>query len=213
MTIEVFLFDMDGTLIDSEKIYVVAIRLALADRNCQVTHPESEALVYGKGWKDVYIEANERFPGVYSTSEEMEGVVHDHFVEQRGQRDIRIPGSIELLNRLSANYPVAIVSGSPRKDVEAGIQLMGVDSRLAFYLGAEDYGPGKPDPTCYRLAAERMKRLPANCLVFEDSTAGVTAAKEAGMGCIGLRRKGAPFQDLSAADAVLGDLADFNPQE
>jgi len=124
--------------------------------------------------------------------------------------DVRIKSSIELLKKLSRDYSVCIVSGSARKDVEDGIALMGIDSHLQFYLTNEDYSVGKPDPACYLLAADKLQLSPEHCLVFEDSAAGIAAAKDAGMYCIALQRKGAPQQDTSGADEVLDNLADFN---
>ena len=115
-----------------------------------------------------------------------------------------------MLKKLAESYPVAIVSGSPRRDIEEGIQSMEIEPYIEFYLGSEDYYPGKPDPACYLTAAARFSLPPQKCLVFEDSYAGVRAAKSAGMYCIGLRRPGAPYQDLRSADRILQDLSEFD---
>jgi len=105
---------------------------------------------------------------------------------------------------------VAIVSGSTRRQVAAAIELMAIEDHLQFYLGSEDYPYGKPDPSCFLLAARRLGVAPDRCLVFEDSTAGVRAAKAAGMRCIALYRPGHHAQNLTGADEVLTDLADFD---
>jgi beta-phosphoglucomutase-like phosphatase (HAD superfamily) len=106
---------------------------------------------------------------------------------------------------------VAIVSGSPRVDVQDGVELLGIAPLLRFFLGSEDYPRGKPDPAGFLLAAQRLGAAPADCLVFEDSAAGVRAARAAGMRCVALARPGAPAQDLSDADLVLNDLGGFSP--
>jgi beta-phosphoglucomutase-like phosphatase (HAD superfamily) len=93
--------------------------------------------------------------------------------------------------------------------VEEAASLMKVKDLLAFCLGADDYPKGKPDPGCFLKAAEIFGVPPRECLVFEDSTAGVAAAKKAGMYCVGLKRPSAPDQDISAADEIYQDLADF----
>jgi beta-phosphoglucomutase-like phosphatase (HAD superfamily) len=105
---------------------------------------------------------------------------------------------------------VIIVSGSPHADVEEAVRLLDVTAHVRFVLGAEDYTPGKPSPAGFLLGASRLGVAPANCLVFEDSHAGVTAAKSAGMWCVALARNGTHAQDLSAADWVLADLAGFS---
>jgi beta-phosphoglucomutase-like phosphatase (HAD superfamily) len=143
----------------------------------------------------------------------MEVAVREVFLELQQSRDIIIKSSVELLRGLAENYPVAVVSGSPRKDVARGIESLQIGSLLQFFLGAEDYHPGKPDPICYLTAAARMGVLPETCLVFEDSAAGVTSAKVANMYCVGLQRPGRPDQDLHLADAVYGDLSEFEIRE
>ncbi len=208
--IDAFIFDLDGTLMDSEVLYVEAMRKALELRGFLINHEESVELVYGKGWSVIWSEVCERFPGAYEASGEMEEVMRSLFLELRNRRDIRIPGSVDLLKQLSMDFPVAIVSGSPRIDVEDGIHLLDIASHLKFFMGSEDYYSGKPDPSCFLVASERLRLPPSRCLVFEDSSAGVRAAKAAGMHCVALRRKNAPPQDLSGADEVLGDLADFD---
>lgn len=207
--IEAFLFDLDGTLMDSEVIYVEAVRLALADRGCHLSQAQSVELVYGKGWKDIFLEASGRFPTAYPDIESMGVVVRRHFDESKAERDIRIPGSVNLLRDLARNHPVAIVSGSLRREIAEAIEYLEIGSCLDFYLGADDYFPGKPDPACFQAAATKLELPPETCLVFEDASAGVVAAKRAGMFCVALRREGVPEQDLTAADAVYGDLSEF----
>lgn len=203
-------FDLDGTLLDSEVLYVDAVQLALARDGWWLSQPKCQELVYGRGWTDIYSEVCRLFPRAYTRIEDMEVVVRDVFLELRRSRDIIIRSSADLLRRLAERYPVAVVSGSPRTDVKRGIEELGIGSLLQFYLGAEDYHPGKPDPICYLTAAARMGVLPETCLVFEDSSAGVTAAKVASMYCVGLQRPGRPAQDLHLADAVVEDLAGFD---
>ena len=207
--IEAFLFDLDGTLMDSEVIYVEAVRFSLADQGCHLNQDQSVALVYGKGWKDIFLEASDRFPNAYANIESMGVVVRRHFDELKAERDIRIPGSVNLLRELARNHPVAIVSGSLRREIAEAVEYLEISSYLDFYLGADDYFPGKPDPACFLAAATKLEISPEKCLVFEDSSAGVLAAKRAGMFCVALRREGVPEQDLTAADAIYGDLSEF----
>lgn len=116
-----------------------------------------------------------------------------------------------LLIQLAQRLPVAIVSGSSRQMVGEWIEELQIGAQVDFFLGCEDYPAGKPDPSCYRIAAKRLGIPPRDCLVFEDSSAGVKAAKAAGMHCVALRRQAARQQDLSAADRIVTDLAELNP--
>lgn len=209
--IKAFLFDLDGTLQDTEVIYVEAWQRAYQEKDRAVSRDEAVAIVYGRAKEEVYASFRARFPEAYPTLESVEGPLARHFETLCSTRDIRIPGSIELLDHLAEHYPVAIVSGNSRRDVAEAVGALGIGSKLTFFLGCEDYAPGKPDPACFLLAARRLQLSPQECLVFEDSEAGVQAAKDAGMTCIALQRPGAPQQDFSSADHVLADLADYNP--
>jgi len=140
----------------------------------------------------------------------MEESLRVYMLNLREGRNVIIEGSVSLLKRLARDMPVCIVSGSPRADIEAAIDLMGIRGELEFAIAAEDYGPGKPDPTCFKMAAEQLDVEPEGCIVFEDSAAGILAAKAAGMTCVALARPGLPEQDVAAADSVVESLAACN---
>lgn len=209
--IQAYCFDLDGTLIDSEVLWVEAIRTYLSEQGVAITAHAAEALVYGRSWRDIHAVITREHPHLAMPIAAMEAAIAPYYARLAAVRDIRIPSSIALLEQLARAFPVCIVSGSSRKTVGEAIAMMGIGASLRFYLGADDYAPGKPDPACYRLAAQRLGVDPAACLVFEDSHAGVTAAKAAGMRCVVLARADHPSQDFSAADLVLRDLADYQP--
>lgn len=209
--VKAFLFDLDGTLLDSEILWVEALEMYMHQNGSPITHEEALDIVYGVSWEDIFLEVARRYPGIAAHLDDMYSGLQRCFIQLRDSRDVRIPGSIECLKRLSAEYPVAIVSGSFVQDIAHGVEIMGIASHIQFYLGGEHYSPGKPDPACYLLAAEKLGLSPSECLAFEDSTMGIQAAKDAGMHCVALARKGRPAQEVSRADLVLEDLALFSP--
>ncbi len=210
MTIQAFFFDLDGTLVDTEILWIRAIREYLQRHGIPCTQEEAVALVYGRSWNDVYTEMSRRFPhAVAAGIERVAAELRSSHRRLRAETDVRIVGSIELLVRLAADYPVAIVSGSPRQDIADNVAILGAAPFIRFFLGAEDYQPGKPDPACFRLAAQRLQVDPSTCVVFEDSAAGVRAAKAAGMTCVALARRDAPRQNIAPADLVLDNLEKF----
>lgn len=209
MTIKAFIFDLDGTLVDSELLWCKSLYHLISNRGLAVTEDYSCELVYGRAWRDVLSRLRKDYPAIHD---------NDHALEQESQYyynalhttvDIRIHGSISLLKRLSKHYPVAIVSGSTRRQIADAVSLMDINTHIRFYLGNEDYPYGKPDPSGFLLAARHFQVEPEQCLVFEDSTVGVRAAKAANMRCVALSRKGCPPQDVNEADEILSDLADF----
>jgi len=211
--VQAYIFDLDGTLVDSEVIWTDAIADYLRGREIDFSQKEAAQLVYGRSWRDIHADIIRMYPELHMPIEEMEAAVYTYYEAIARQRDILISTSVDLLKRLSSSFPVCIVSGSSRKTIGDAVDLMGINEHLRFFLGAEDYTPGKPDPTCYRLASEKLGLDAENCLVFEDSEAGLNAAKAAGMTCVVLTRSGRPAQDFSLADLVLDDLADFKEED
>ena len=207
-----FIFDLDGTLIDSELLWAEAMCAYLDSRRCRCPKEDVLDIVFGCSWSDIYRSFTARFPVLAGTPEPlMASQLREVYVRLREQSDnIIIHSSADLLKRLSADYPVIIVSGSPRADVEEAVRLLDAERHVRFVLGAEDYSPGKPSPAGFLLGAQRLGVTPEACVVFEDSRAGVEAAKAAGMACVALNRPNAYPQDISPADWILPDLADFS---
>lgn len=214
MTLNAFIFDLDGTLVDTELVWADATRAYLADRQCLLPKAELLDIVFGRSWTDIYRMVTERFPALAGTSvQDMAAQLRAYYLRLRDQSEnIVIPASARLLKRLAADYPVIIVSGSPRADIKEAVQLLEAEDHVRFILGAEDYAPGKPSPAGFLMGAERLGVPPQECLVFEDSQAGVEAAKAAGMWCVALNRQDAHPQDVSRADWILTDLDAFTPE-
>lgn len=210
--IRAFIFDLDGTLLDSEVLWVEATHELLRELGHELTRDDAVEMVYGKSWHDVYAAIRGRFAGLTMPREAMERDLSQRMHPLRRTRKLSIDGSVSLLKRLARSHPVCIVSGSPRGDLVEALDILGIAGDIAFFLSSGDYAPGKPSPAGFLSAARRLGVLPAECVVFEDSAAGVAAAKAAGMRCVALVRPGAPVQDVSAADLRLADLGGFSPR-
>lgn len=206
-----YFFDLDGTLVDTEILWVEAMELLARDRGYDLSRELALHMVYGISWPGVYARFREHFPELDWTLDEMGAIIAPYFYQLRDSRDVRIQGSVDLLRRLAKTHLVAVVSGSYRADVEKGLAIAGVGPLVQFSLSHEDYDPGKPHPACYIAAAHKAGVPPGQCVVFEDSNAGVCAAKDAGAYAVALARPGRPEQDYSRADLVLEDLSLFEP--
>ncbi len=207
--IKAFIFDLDGTLMDSEIIWVYAVHEYLLDKGLTVSYDYAVELVYGNSWEYIFEELEKNFPILKDDIPNFIERVYPYFDKYAEKMPLAIPSSVQLLKDLSKNYICAIVSGSYRRDVIEGIKRLGIEENVSLYLGKEDYYPGKPHPAGYLKASELLKISPKQCVVFEDSTVGVTSAKSAGMYCVALARPDRPKQDTSLADLVLPDLSLF----
>lgn len=208
---EAFLFDLDGTLIDSEMLWSRAIVDWMAAYGVKAEVNATAALVFGHSWFDIHTALLERYPALpQRTAQEnaLELRVHYNRVATNLQ-DIIIPAAVAVYRRAAEIAPCAIVSGSPHNDVAAAARLCGIDGQTAFVLGMEDYIHGKPAPDGYLLAAQRLNVDPARCIVFEDSTAGVQSGLAAGMKVIGIDRNSVVRQDFTGCHLTVHDLSEL----
>ena len=208
-----FLFDLDGTLIDSEMLWARAIVGWLADYGEAATLDDIATLVFGHSWFDIHAALLERFPSLPQRSparNALELRVHYDRIST-DPHDIIIRSAVAFYKEAAKLAPCAIVSGSPHDDVAAAARLCGIADVTTFVLGAEDYANGKPAPDGYLLAAKQLDVAPANCLVIEDSTAGVQAGLAAGMKVIGINRNHAISQDFTGCLLTVTDLSELHP--
>ena len=209
--ISAYLFDLDGTLIETESLWTTAVHQWIREQGKEIDYATVNAWVLGRSWPSICETIFDRWPDLTTDPRDLAIITRRLYFKVRASADIRIPSSIALLRTLSATTPCAIVSGSTRDDIAEAIDIMEVADCLRFYLGCEDYPRGKPDPAGFLMAAQRLRVPPEQCVVFEDSAPGILAARRARMKVVALARPGAVPQDTSHADLVLPDLAPFTP--
>ena len=205
------LFDMDGVLVDTEPIWAEAIHFALAQRGVVLPLSEVSQLEKGRAWPEIFQDIARKWPDAYPTRLDMESVTVPFYRRTVASRDVSIPGSVQLLRRLAKDgHPIAIVSGSARQRILEVMDMLDIGSLVKVVVSHEDCPHGKPAPDSYLLAAEKLHCPPRQCVVFEDSTAGVQSAKAANMTCVALCRPQSLPQDLSQADLIVESLAAVN---
>jgi beta-phosphoglucomutase family hydrolase len=117
-----------------------------------------------------------------------------------------IPGAVGLLRRLQQRgMKSAIVSSTTRENVRVVLSSLGLEGVFEAVVAEEDAPKGKPDPQGFLVAAERLGVAVGECVVIEDASGGVEAAKRAGMRCIGVTTS-RPREGLAAADLVVDSL-------
>lgn len=180
-TFGAYLFDCDGTIVDSMPLHYVAWKTSLAEYNCVY----EEKLFYAWGGRPIreIIQLLNDMQGlnmpVDEVAEKKEALYHKLLPELKG-----IPEVIEHIDAQHGRIPFAVVSGSRRSSVIGSLSALGLLDKFDTLVCAEDYKRGKPAPDGFLLAAERLGVAPAECLVFEDTDLGIEAATAAGMASV-----------------------------
>jgi HAD superfamily hydrolase (TIGR01509 family) len=201
------LWDMDGTLIDSEEFHWISWREAMAHQGFAITR---EQFLSSFGQRNDAIIP--QWLGAASTPELMERIAIDK--EELYRQLIRengisaLPGVAGWVRRLhEQGWLQAIASATPRANIEVVLEALVAAQRFQAIVSAEDVRNGKPDPEVYLTAALRLGVSADRCVVVEDAAAGVEGARSAGMRSIGVGRTG----KFLAADIVVQSLDLLEP--
>lgn len=173
------LWDMDGTLIDSEEIAIEAFRRAMVEAGLPVV-ADLHRLASGRAADDLYGWLVTDYGLTVPRPEWELRKLHHHFGAIEGIRTF--PSAIAAFTALdSARLPQAIVSNSDRMIMDTQLRLADLARPGRITVSRNDLRRGKPDPEGYLRAAWLLEADPAECLVVEDSLSGAAAGLAAGM--------------------------------
>jgi len=173
-----YLFDCDGTIVDSMPLHYIAWQSVLAEWNCTF----DERLFYSWGGTpiaEIVSLLNEKH-GLNMPVEAVCSRKQQLYFELLPQLKA-IPEVVEHIDAQHGRIPLAVVSGGTREAVKASLTTLNLLDRFDTLVCAEDYKNGKPHPEAFLLAASRLGIAPSACLVFEDTDLGIQAATAAGM--------------------------------
>jgi len=201
------LWDMDGTLIDSEELHWIAWQETMASVGHTITH---EQFLSSFGQRNDSI-----ISGWLGPTATPERVAKIGDAKEKRYRDLvrrngisPLPGVADWIRRLhGGEWLQAIASSAPRLNVEVILQALTVADCFQAIVSAEDVSKGKPDPEVYLTAASKVVAPPARCVVVEDAPAGIEGARKAGMRSIGVNHGGKNLD----ADVVVASLDLLQP--
>lgn len=198
--INTIIFDMDGVIIDTQKLYdIYEFKLFKEITNNQWTL-QDQLFIPGRSYNEIYNIIRSKYKTkttkkeYFKKYEKVHGIIY-------GKKCKLISGVINLLDAIySKKYKLALASSTSHKYINKVLDKFNLRKYFKEIVsGDETNGKSKPEPDIFILTAKKLKVSPKNCIVIEDSNNGVTAAKRASMYCIQynkLIKKDHPFPDL-----------------
>ena len=180
--IHALLFDMDGVVIDTHAS-VEYFWNQLADKyNVTLTDIDYERFIHGT---QAHTTLDRYFPML--TSHDKNIIAKEIVIYEDELTYTLMSGVLDLLSSLKVHgIPTALVTSGSQRKVDAVFSQVPLSDKFDALITAESVQRGKPDPACYRLAAQNLSIDPQHCIVFEDSMSGTQAALGAGATVIGV---------------------------
>ncbi|MGK5695685.1 HAD family hydrolase [Streptomyces sp. URMC 128] len=180
------IFDLDGTLVDSEPNYYEAGRQTLAEHGVTDFDWTDHERYVGISTQETVADWVERY-NLRASAEELFTAKNRRYLELARRSTRAYPEMRTFVELLAAEgVPMAVASGSSPEAIKAVLAGTGLDAHLRTVVSADEVAHGKPAPDVFLEAARRLGADPAACVVLEDAAPGVAAAHTAGMRCIAL---------------------------
>jgi HAD superfamily hydrolase (TIGR01509 family) len=178
---DAYLFDCDGTIVDSMPLHYVAWKRALGEWNCEF----AEELFYAWGGRptDEIIATLNAEQGLRMPVENVARRKEEFYFAMLPELKA-VPEVLEHIEAQHGRIPFAVVSGSARDSVTASLEMVKLMDRFETLVCAGEYTKSKPDPEAFLMAAARLGVEAGKCLVFEDTAMGIQAATAAGMASV-----------------------------
>lgn len=209
--IKTVIFDMDGVIVDTEPVHRYAYFQQFDELNISVSE-ELYTSFTGNSTRNIFQKLKEQF--------HLDQDVEDLILRKRAifndafdnKKDLELLEGVEkLIKDLHQNgMQLVLASSAAKVTIERVFNRFGLHQYFSHKVSGEDFPKSKPDPAIFEYAASLSIASKENCIVIEDSTNGVKAAKAAGIFCVGYNSEHSKLQDLSMADVVINHFDELN---
>jgi len=206
-----FLFDLDGTLVDSERETGEAMARAFQRGQGIALDQSDRDYIIGRSWVAIYDRLRAKYPHMTWNREETvarTAMLRDEVFEEIGVTVL--PGARDVLGWTSA-HPRGLVTGSSRVEALQVLPLIGADVSFPIIVASEDAPRSKPHPDGYQLAMQALGLAPHECLVIEDSVNGIAAGRAAGCLVVAVRAGNFGGWDQTGAHHIIDTLEALTP--
>jgi len=205
------IFDMDGVICHTNPYHSLAFQSFFGKRGLNPTNEEFSQHMFGKS--NSYI--LKHFLGREIVGEEFKAFEFEKeslFREIYADKIETIPGYLDFLNSLkNKNIKTGVATSAPRANLDLIMNFLGFENQMESILASENVKKHKPDPEVYITSAINMNVPISNCIVFEDSFSGVTAALHANMKVVGVLSSHTK-EELPPCDFYIYDYSEINYQ-
>lgn len=210
--INTVLFDLDGTLIDTEHCAAIAVEESFKDWGIPIAASDARYIT-GRTWGAAFQFLFSKY-SLPVSDEEAARFLIARYRKTIQEKLILVPGGADAVRALSdsGRFRLGLVSGSNREEILFALDRMNIRERFDVILGAEDYPRSKPAPDGYLKALMLLNRTAQSGLVFEDSEAGIASALAAGLKVCAITSTNHFGQDTSGAHHRIADLRGVNAE-
>lgn len=208
------IFDMDGTLVNSERFWRAVMKKIFSDLKMDVSHEEYLSLV-GVPMHDNWVKMKKKHNLDFPVEELMDINRKTYYeqVEKSGGLS-PMPGIVDLLSELrDEGVAMGVATSAPRDVMHHVLDELVLKPFFGGLSSADDVVNGKPAPDIFLRTAGLLGAGAQDCVVFEDAYSGITGAKAAGMKCVAYSNGGRNTQDMSGADFVVDSYGQLKLDE